>query len=125
MHSQKKSALARRRLSMRMHQQITGKRHQGKQDNNTKAPRPGTTSGRETLALLGRPGLKPFGMARRTEEFGFVIAPCFDGSFSVLRNRTTASALEMFFFGLAFRQELANQGQDNNANDCSSDDVFR
>jgi hypothetical protein len=91
-----------------MHQQITGKWHQGKQDNNTKASRPRTASGRETLTLLRWPGLKPLGMAGRTEEFGFVIAPCLDGSFGVLRNGTTTSALEMFFFGLAFRQKLAN-----------------
>ena len=64
-------------------------------------------------------------MAGRTEEFGFVIAPCFDGSFGVLRNDTTTCALELFFFGLAFRQELTNQGQDNNANNYSPDDVFR
>lgn len=31
----------------------------------------------------------------------------------------------MFFFGLAFWQEPANQGQDNNANNYCPNDVFR
>ena len=63
-------------------------------------------------------------MARLTEEFGFAIAPCFDSSLSVSRNGTTAGTLEMRFFGLAFRHELANQGQDDHANNYSPNDEF-
>ena len=64
-------------------------------------------------------------MACLTEEFGFAIAPCFDGSLSVPRNCAAPGALEMCFLGLAFRYEFVNQGQDNNANNYSSENDFR
>jgi hypothetical protein len=64
-------------------------------------------------------------MACLAEEFGFVVAPRLDSPLGMPRHSATAGAFEMCFFRLSFRHELANQGQDNNANNYSSDDEFR
>ncbi len=69
--------------------------------------------------------MKPFGMARLAEEFGFVVTPCLDGSLRMPRNRTTPGAFEIRFFWLAFGHELGNKVQHNNARNYSADDEFR
>ena len=69
--------------------------------------------------------MKPFGMARLAEEFGFVVTPCLNGPLGMPRNRTTAGAFEIRFFWLALGQEFANKRQHNNACNYSPDDEFR
>lgn len=64
-------------------------------------------------------------MAGLAEELGFVVAPCLDGAFGMPRIGAAAGALEMRLLGLALGQELADQGQGDNACDNNSDNGFR
>jgi hypothetical protein len=64
-------------------------------------------------------------MTGLAKEFGFIVAPCFNGSPGMLRNRATTGTPEMCFFGLAFGQELADQRQDNYTHDYNPDNEFR
>lgn len=101
------------------------KKASGAKARSTTTPRqPDTAKAKRSRAWRGA-GLKPLGKTGLTEERGFVVAPCFDGALGMPRNRSAAGALEIGLLGLTLGQELADQGQDNNACNDDSDDDFR
>jgi len=64
-------------------------------------------------------------MTRWTEKLGFVVAPCLDGTFGMMRNCAATCALKVFFLGPTLQQKLIHKGQDNDTCDNNSEDSFR